>query len=125
MAIITLSTLQGYWKNLSDWITGISSNSPKVKMISYSNYYADTLTITNNLSDTPVILGFTAQQIIFLANDGTQDVYIAWDNTTDTSKKAILLRSGESLNNDQTSFGQMNVRLVNPGTSILRFKFIG
>lgn len=32
MAIITLATLRDYWKNVSDWVTGVSTSEPNVKL---------------------------------------------------------------------------------------------
>lgn len=124
MALIELSTLRDFWKNISDWVMGTSSSAPKVTIKSPTLYSADTIVI-NSIIDTPITPSFTAQKVVFLINDG-DNVVVSFDSSTSTVGKTMVLKDGEGIDDVNLIFSVMNARLsVTGGTSVLRYMIVG
>lgn len=79
MAQISLGELRNLWKNVSDWVTGISESTPVVRCSSSSTLYAGT---TNVTTDAAAIGSSQACTKVLIQTDEANSVDILIGNST-------------------------------------------
>lgn len=106
MTMISLATLSGYWKTVSDWITGVTANTPGVQIssmkvqenaVSWGGSNSLSITDTSNHdSATMDISSIGGRKCILVQNNLNQQVTIsliagnsAWTATTIAGSKQI------------------------------------